>query len=484
MPLPGHFSAEIYNFSLDGDQPRLVTTMPLGDLRSSRTLELRDGKLLMLDSRGTNFADVVELDLSSGVKTKLATASAADITDILTDGASGKLLAVREDPLVSRWTVLDPGVKADIDAIGKAVQRGWDVEGQSADDRTWLIYAHSGSAPDTYGLWDRDRKRYTPLYSSYADLDAAPLAPMIPVLIPTSDGLKLPSYLTLPRGKTLADFRSGRSRIPLVLTIHGGPWLRDRDEFDPRHQWLASQGYAALSVNYRGSVGFGRDFVHAADLQWSTRMHQDLIDAVDWAVGQGVADRDKVALYGLSYGGYSALISLSFTPDRFACAVDLAGPSELTTLLTGMPEWWTFQRPQFTNRIGDPDDPAGARELYQRSPISRVDQVRGPLLIGQGINDPRVPVYQSDLIARALVARKKPVTLLLYPDEGHVFGKERTEISFHAVAEKFLSQCLGGTARPFGGDLAGSRMIAKIGADRIDGLAEAIDRPTAASIGD
>lgn len=462
-------------FRLGDGEPQLVTSMPLGDLRSSKVLDLADGdSLLMYDSRGSNYANLVSLDLGSGEVTTLVTAKEADIVDTLRDGPGGELLAVREDPLVSQWRVVDPAVQPELDAIGAATGRSWEVAGQTPDGRKWIIYAHSGSAPSTYSLWDRDREALSRLYVTAPELDRAPLAETTPVLIPSRDGLALPSYLTLPRGLSLADFEAGRERIPLVLSIHGGPWLRDRDHFHRRWQWLANRGYAVLAVNYRGSVGFGRDFVVAADREWAGTMHNDLVDAVDWAVEQGVASPDEVALFGLSYGGYSALVALTFTPDRFACAVDIAGPSDLNRLLNAMPEWWTFQRPQFTNRIGDPDKPAGARDLLARSPVSRVDRIKGPLLIGQGTTDPRVLREQSDLMARAMEARGKAVTYVLFPGEGHVFYRQQTDIAFAAVAEQFLSQCLGGRAEPFGSSLEGSRMIVKSGGSRIEGLEEAM----------
>jgi dipeptidyl aminopeptidase/acylaminoacyl peptidase len=264
------------------------------------------------------------------------------------------------------------------------------------------------------------------------------------------------------------------SPVPLVLDVHGGPWLRNVLAFNSKHQWLAGQGYAALSVNFRGSSGFGNAFMSAADKQWTRAMHNDLLDAVNWAIGNGITTKDKVAIYGLSYGGYSALVSLTFTPDVFACAVSIAGPSDLGSLISNMPRWWTYQRPQFALRVGEPDNPSEAADLLAASPISRVDQVTKPLLVAQGLNDPRIYPWQSSNIVDALVKRKMPVTYLTYPDEGHEFEKTRTTLSFHAVAEHFLSACLGGKAQPFGTDLADSKMTVVTGATFIPGLEKAI----------
>jgi dipeptidyl aminopeptidase/acylaminoacyl peptidase len=192
--------------------------------------------------------------------------------------------------------------------------------------------------------------------------------------------------------------------------VHGGPWSRDGYGYNGYHQWLANRGYAVLSVNYRGSTGFGKAYISAADLQWGSKMHDDLIDAVDWAVKNGVTTKDKVAIMGGSYGGYATLAGLTFTPDTFVCGVDIVGPSNLATLLKTIPAYWEPIKLQFYKRMGDPTTPEGQKLLHDASPLFKADAIKKPLLIGQGANDPRVNQAESDQIVKAMADKKIPVT--------------------------------------------------------------------------
>ena len=268
--------------------------------------------------------------------------------------------------------------------------------------------------------------------------------------------------------------------VPLVLVVHGGPWARDQYGYSSLHQWLANRGYAALSVNYRGSTGFGKQFVNAAVGEWAGAMHDDLIDAVDWAIQRGVTARDRVAIMGGSYGGYATLVGLTFTPERFACGVDIVGPSNLATLIESFPPYWRpILEGTFIRHVGDPAVPEQRAAMMARSPITRVEHIRVPLLIGQGANDPRVVKAESDQIVAAMRERGLPVTYLLYPDEGHGFNRPENNMSFFAVTEAFLSRCLGGRFEPIGDDFAGSSIQVLEGAAHVPGLAEAVATPPA-----
>jgi dipeptidyl aminopeptidase/acylaminoacyl peptidase len=308
-----------------------------------------------------------------------------------------------------------------------------------------------------------------------------PLAAMHPVVIPARDGLELVSYLTLPRESDPdGDARPARP-VPLVLLVHGGPWARDEWGWDPYHQWLATRGYAVWSVNYRGSTGFGKAFVNAADREWAGRMHDDLVDAVRWAVDAQVADPAKVAIMGGSYGGYATLVGLTFTPELFACGVDIVGPSNLLTLLNTIPPYWQPMIEVFTKRVGDHRTQEGRTLLTERSPLTHVQRIQRPLLIGQGANDPRVKQAESDQIVKAMQDKRIPVTYVIYSDEGHGFLRDENRLSFFAVSEIFLAQCLGGPYQPIGADFAGSTIAVPAGADAIHGLAEALAQATAAN---
>jgi dipeptidyl aminopeptidase/acylaminoacyl peptidase len=290
--------------------------------------------------------------------------------------------------------------------------------------------------------------------------------------------MDLVSYLTLPPAADPNHDGKPEAKAPLVLLVHGGPWGRDSYGYNGYHQWLANRGYAVLQVNYRASTGFGKNFITAGNLQWGRKMHDDLIDSVDWAIANGITTPDKVAIMGGSYGGYATLAGLTFTPDTFACGVDIVGPSNLNTLLATVPPYWASFYEQLARRMGDPRTEEGRKWLTERSPLTHADKISKPLLIGQGANDPRVKQDESDQIVKAMTAKKIPVTYVLFPDEGHGFARPENSKAFNAVAEGFLAQCLGGRAEPIGDDLRGSSISVPTGADGVLGLSEALKRHT------
>jgi dipeptidyl aminopeptidase/acylaminoacyl peptidase len=301
---------------------------------------------------------------------------------------------------------------------------------------------------------------------------------MKPVELRSRDGLTLVGYLTLPAGSSGASARETGIRpaspVPMVLDVHGGPWARDSYGFNGEHQWFANRGYAVLSVNYRGSTGFGKKFINAGDHEWARNMHNDLLDAVDWAIKEKIAQPDKIAIYGGSYGGYATLVGLTFTPERFACGVDIVGPSNLFTLLNSIPPYWKSFYEDMVRRIGDPRTAEGRELLKQRSPLTFADRISKPLLIAQGANDPRVKQPEADQIVGAMQARHLPVTYVLYPDEGHGFARPQNRLAFYAISEGFLAKCLGGRVQPIGDDFAGSSLKVDVGAEYVSGLPEAL----------
>jgi len=285
---------------------------------------------------------------------------------------------------------------------------------------------------------------------------------MHPVVIRSRDGLNLVSYLTLPREADPDGQGRPRQPVPLVLSVHGGPWARDSWGLAPEHQWLANRGYAVLGVNFRGSTGFGKRFGNAGNREWAAKMHDDLLDAVDWAVREGVARRDRVCIMGGSYGGYATLAGLTFTPDTFACGVDIVGPSNLKTLIGSIPPYWKPLRATFDVRMGNVDDPKDAELIKNASPLFKANQIKRPLLIGQGANDPRVNQKESEQIVEAIEKNKGKVTYVLYSDEGHGFARPENRVDFNARAESFLAQCLGGRAEPMVGEkMPGSTAVVK-----------------------
>ena len=453
-------------------------TVTLDDSQSTRPLSFTsDGKTMYwADSRGRDTAVLIEQDIASGKTNVIAQDARADISSAITDPRTGRAQAYDLDYLTHEYVALDPSIKGDLAFLKKAAKGAFWVGSRSDDGEKWIVSIDRVTEPSTTFLYERKGKRLTKLYTSRPELEGAPLVPMAAKEIKTRDGLTLVSYLTLP--KDAAATGKGKAKastpVPMVLLVHGGPWGRDTYGYNTLHQWLANRGYAVLSVNFRGSTGFGKKFISAGDMQWGRKMHDDLLDAVNWAVAEGVSTRDKVAIMGGSYGGYATLAGMAFTPDQFACGVDIVGPSNLTTLLGTIPPYWESIKQQFYKRMGDPTTEAGRAVLKERSPLYSADKITRPLLIGQGANDPRVNVAESDQIVAAMSAKNIPVTYVVFPDEGHGFARPVNNIAFMAVTENFLGKCLGGRAEPIGAALKASSAQVKHGAEFAPGLKEAM----------
>ncbi|HEU0133609.1 MAG TPA: S9 family peptidase [Allosphingosinicella sp.] len=434
-----------------------------------------DGKTLYwIDSRGRDTSALFAQDLATGRKTLLAESPKADIGGALGNPKTGRVEAYAVNYLKNEWTALDPKVKGDLDFLKSNLKGEIAVTSRTDADDKWLVAVDPVTAPSTTYLYDRKARKLTKLYVSRPELEGAPLAAMMPVEIKSRDGLNMVSYLTLPPGSDSNGDGRPEKPVPMVLLVHGGPWGRDAYGYNGSHQWLANRGYAVLSTNFRASTGFGKKFLSAGNLMWGTKMHDDLLDAVDWAVARGVTTSDKVAIMGGSYGGYATLAGLAFTPERFACGVDIVGPANLETLLKTIPPYWEAGKAQMYARMGNPTTPEGLALLKERSPLYKADRIKRPLLIGQGANDPRVNVAESEQIVEAMKAKNIPVTYVVFPDEGHGFARPQNNIAFNAVAENFLAKCLGGRAEPIGDALKPSSAQVPHGAEFAPGLAEAL----------
>ena len=289
-------------------------------------------------------------------------------------------------------------------------------------------------------LYDRDTHAVTKLYSAHPDLVSVGLAKKQLVAIPARDGMRLVAYLTLPPGVA-------PKALPLVLLVHGGPWYRDSDGFDPEVQLLANRGYAVLQVNYRGSTGFGLAYYNAGNDQMGRGMQEDLYDAVRWAIAQGIADPARVASMGWSGGGYATLTALWQQPGMFACGVDGVGPGDMRVLFRSFPRYWVSNVERWRRRVGDVEHDDALWKLI--SPQFHVDAIRAPLLIGQGKNDPRVSIANADAMVKALRGARRDVTYVVYPDEGHGFARPENNLDFHGRIEEFLAKHLGGRAEPW-----------------------------------
>ncbi|KAI9328946.1 aminopeptidase [Obelidium mucronatum] len=340
----------------------------------------------------------------------------------------------------------------------------WVVDSMSSDGNIWIASVTESDSVAKFHVYNRTTQTAEFLFSTNSVLDQYKFNKMKAVEITTRDGLKMLAYLTLPKMKN-----GSSGPVPLVVDVHGGPHYRDEFGFNYYHQFFSDRGYAVISPQFRGSTGFGKAFLQASIGEWGRKMHNDVIDACDWAVANGIAKKDKIAIHGGSYGGYAALVGLTFTPEYFSCAVDIVGVSNICTLLDSIPAYWGPIRGMFATRIGaDTDTKEGREYLLSRSPISKVENIVRPLLIGQGANDPRVKQAESDQIFNAMVAKNIPVTYILYPDEGHGFARPPNSISFTAVTEAFLAKHLGGKCEPIGNAFEDSSLEFKGGWDQIE----------------
>jgi dipeptidyl aminopeptidase/acylaminoacyl peptidase len=460
-------------YEVKGETLKPLLTIPFGDSMTSGLRHITaDGKACYLTSSiGRDRAALYRLDLETGAKTLVAEHPKADIGGTLVDPRSYEVAAASAEYVRDEWIPIDPKVGADLSWLNDRIKADFSVTSQTEDDARWTVAGSSPELPAVYYLFDRPERRLTRLFSARPQLAGFTLTPMQGQVLRSRDGLELVSYLTLP-----ANERGPRPArpLPMVLVVHGGPWARDTYGYDPEHQWLANRGYAVLSVNYRGSSGFGKAFVNAGDLEWGGKMHDDLIDAVKWATAEGIAEAGRVAIFGASYGGYAALVGATFTPDAFRCAVSIVGPSNLETFIASIPPYWQSFYENLVRRIGDPRTEAGRALLKARSPLTRAGAIAKPLLVMQGANDPRVNKAESDQIVAAARARGLPVTYVLYPDEGHGFSIPANRISSYAIIEAFLAKHLGGPRfEPIGDDLKGSAPKVQ-GARYVPGLEAAL----------
>ena len=430
--------------------------------------------LYLIDSRDRNTAAFFALDLGTGEQTLIAENPRADTSDLMIHPTEKIVQAVAFTYERKHWQIIDESIAGDLAYLKTVADGDVEVVSRTLDDNYWMVAYVMDDGPVQYYRYDREEKSAEFLFTHRRALEGLSLAKMHPVVIESRDGLDMVSYYTLPIGSDSDSDGHPDEPLPMVLFVHGGPWARDNWGYNSVHQWLANRGYAVMSVNFRSSTGFGKEFTNAGNLEWGGKMHDDLIDAVNWTVQEGIADPDRVAIMGGSYGGYATLWGMTNTSDTFACGVDIVGPSNLTTLFETIPPYWQPQIELFATRMGDARTEEGRAFLTKRSPLTYVDRIEKPLLIGQGANDPRVKQAESDQIVQAMQDANIPVTYLLYTDEGHGFARPENRLSFYAVTDAFLAEHLSGRHEPIGDDFEGSSIIVECGAEEVPGLAEAI----------
>ncbi len=434
------------------------------------------GTLYIKDNRGRDTSALFGLDTKTGKTMLIAQDAHADIGQVLLHATSKAVEAVSFDYEKPTWRVVDASVELDFEYLETFGDGPLVVTSRSLDDQSWLVGYLQTDGPTHYYRYDRDPDRpgesgkATLLFGGRDDLEIAKLSSMKPVVIKSRDGLDLVSYLTLPHAEDARAEDRPKDPLPMVLLVHDGPWSRAWLEYSPEHQWLATRGYAVLSVNARGSTGFGTKFANAGNLEWGGKMHEDVLDAVAWAVEQRIADPEKVAIMGEGYGGYETLIGMSMNPDTFACGVDVGGPTNLATFGQTAAADSLPPIEELARRMGDWRTDDGKKLLSDRSPVMHAGGIKKPLLIAQGKDDPRVREAETGELVAALKARTVPVTYAVYADEGRAIARQPNRMSLRAVTEVFLSQCLGGRYQPLGEDLAGSSLTVPAGAEYIRGL--------------
>jgi len=417
----------------------------------------KDGSSVFLaTSIGHDTARVVERSVRGKKEKTLAESPEVDAGEVLINPRRHVVEAVAFAPGRKEWKVVDRSVAGDFEALRGISDGNVQIVSRDRADRSWIVRYTRDRGPVRYYLWNRVAQTASLVHSEHPRLEGLPLAARQPIRYQARDGLTIHGYLALPVG-------IAPEKLPLVLYVHGGPWARDYWGYDSTVQWLANRGYAVLQPNFRGSTGYGKKFLHSGDREWGKAMHTDLVDAVSWAIAKGIADEKRIAIYGGSYGGYSALAGATFTPDLFKCAVDVVGPSNLFTLLRSVPPYWKAFASIFRTRIGNIDDPEDEPLLRAASPLFAADRIRIPILIGQGANDPRVKQAESEQIVAAIERNRGTVTYVLYPDEGHGFARPPNQMDFNARAELFLADQLGGRAEPMEGErLPGSTAVIRI----------------------
>jgi len=428
-------------------------------------------KLYLYDVEGRDTTAFISLDLASGEKKVIAADDRVDLSGILYEPITNKPLAYAVNLTRTSWHAIDASVSADIEFLNQKAAGDWKVVSQTHDNDQWIVQDMLSHKPIRFFIYNRLEKTVVNLFTSTPALEGLALSKLHPYRVRTNDGFDLISYLLLPPWMDPDEDGRPSQPLPVVVLVHGGPSdERAQFAYGPFLHWLANRGYGLMYVNFRGSAGFGKAYMNAQIREWGGKMHQDILDQVDWAIAEKIADPDQIAIMGGSYGGYEVLVAMTMTPDKFACGIDLVGPSNLEIF---MPHW---DEDRMGEVLGDPRTEEGRAFLRSRSPITFADQTLHPVLIGQGARDSRVPQDQSDMIVDVMQKNGVAVTYVLYPDEGHGLMRTANNFSFWAVGEVFLAECLGGRSMPIGNALQGASMQVPFGAEFIPGLSTALEQ--------
>jgi dipeptidyl aminopeptidase/acylaminoacyl peptidase len=415
----------------------------------------QDGRaLFLLSSLGSDTIRVVAREIESDAESVIASMDGFDAERVMIHPTRHAIEAVAFEPGRRQWSVIDPAIAADFEAIRSLDDGDFRIVSRDVDDRQWIVEFQGADRSTRYFLWDRTARKAGFLFSDRPELDQLQLAAVRPIKYRARDGMEVLGYLAIPAGLEPRN-------LPLVVYVHGGPWLRDYWTLNLWTQLLANRGYAVLQPNFRGSMGYGMKHLHAGDRQWGRAMQDDLTDAVAWAVDEGIANPGRIAIIGLSYGGYAAVAGAAFTPDLYQCAIDLCGNCNLFTMIRSFPPYIAM-RALWNARVGNPDDPADKELLTNASPLFAADRIRIPVLIALGANDSRVKQSEAEQIVAAIEKNGGTATYVLYSDEGHGLTRPANRMDFLARVEKFLGEHLGGRYEPMNSErIEGSSAIVR-----------------------
>ncbi len=429
----------------EGSEWRLLASYPADEAVSPIAFHKDNRRLYLSSNHGdVDRSRLVLMDVESGDVEEVESdpENEVDFGSAVFSSVTDELVATVYVGDTTRIYFRDEDWKRDFERIRELHPGFPGINGSTRDERRFIVAFNDPIDPGATYLYDRDTGDAEFLFRPRPWLEGKGLAEMHPISYEARDGFTIHGYLTTPRGVEPRD-------LPLVLVVHGGPWARDTWGYQPEVQLLANRGYAVLQINYRGSTGYGKRFLNAAVKEWAGAMHDDLVDGVRWAVDRGVADPDRVGIYGGSYGGYATLVGLTFTPEVFACGLDYVGPSSLVTLLESFPAYWRpFLEGTFYRHVGDPSKIDDIEDMQARSPLNFVDRIEDPIMIVQGANDPRVTKRESDQMAVALRDRGIPVRYLLAENEGHGFQNADNRMALYRSMEVFFGECLGGRVDP------------------------------------
>jgi RNA polymerase sigma factor (sigma-70 family) len=405
--------------------------------------------IYIVDSRNHNTTRIIKVEIKTGKTNVIAFNREYDIytnllnysghpyenSSVLINPETYEIEAVAFYKDRKKWIIIDKTIKEDFKAIKKLDRGDFSVVSRDDANKTWIIAFENDKGPVSYYSFDRELKKGTFIFYNRPLLKDYTLAQMEGIVFKSRDNMTIHGYITCPVGIK-------KEKLPLLLLVHSGPWHRDIWEYNPTVQWFANRGYVCLQVNYRGSTGYGREFLNAGNKEWGGKMQDDLVDGVKWAIEKGIADPERIAIYGRGYGGYAALAGAVFTPDLFCCAIAIQCPGNLITFIQSLPKTWKSQNSMFFERVGKPDKDRDL--LISRSPFYRLEQIKIPLLIAYGLNSSRVKSSEPYRMVQTIKSKGIAVEHIVFPDEGHEISKQENLLKFYAITEKFLSKYMSG----------------------------------------